>query len=328
MEFSYRYYCKEDKNDWDNFVLKDSVNGTFLQTKNFLDYHPAERFSDCSVLILYKENLIGVVPACIEQKEEQKIFVSHKGSTFGGIVLRSKYYSARYLKEIINGLEIFLKKEGYSKLVLKITPDIFCRKSSGLFEYILRNEGYDSYEEISTHIDFAHYAKNITMNFTSKRRNALKSGLKTEAVFKELTSRESIGEFYKILCDNLKRYDTTPVHSIEELFEFREKRLHDIVRFWGVYVEENMIAGSMTFDFGNVLHTQYLAAKRDDFCPNAMTVLYYYMIEYALGKGYSKLSWGISTEDRGRILNENLLVVKESFGSDFGINRTFYKVIG
>ena len=327
MKFSYRYYCKEDKKDWDNFVLKDSVNGTFLQTKNFLDYHPVQRFSDCSVLILYKENLIGVVPACIEQKEDQKIFVSHKGSTFGGIVLHGKYYSAQYLNEIINGLEIFLKNEGFSKVLLKITPDIFCGKNSGLFQYILRSRGYDSYEEISTYIDFERYEKDITMNFTSRRRRALKSGLKTEAVFKELTSRESIEELYMVLCDNLKRYDTAPVHSIEELFEFKEKRLQNIVCFWGVYVEENILAGSMTFDFGNVLHTQYLAAKRDDLCPNAMTVLYYYLIDYAIRKGYSKLSWGIATEDRGKILNENLLIFKESFGSDFGINRTFYKVI-
>ena len=327
MEFSYRYYQEEDKSKWDNFVLKESVNGTFLQTKNFLDYHPKGRFSDCSVLIFHKGNLIGVVPACIEEDQTYKIFSSHKGSTFGGIVLHEKYYSAQYLYEIINGLEFFLKREGFSKILLKITPDLFSSKTSGLFEYFFANNSYDSFEEISTYIDFEHYKKDIPMNFTSRRKRALKSGLKTGMRFKEITSRDGIGEFYNILCDNLKRYDTIPVHTIEELFEFKEKRLSNIVQFWGVYLGEHMVAGSMTFDFGRVLHTQYLAAKRDDFCPNAMTVLYYYLIDYAFMSGYSKLSWGIATEDSGKILNKNLLTFKESFGSDFGINRTFYKTI-
>ena len=37
---------------WDQFVLKNSVNGTFLQTRNFLNYHPEGRFVDASVLVM------------------------------------------------------------------------------------------------------------------------------------------------------------------------------------------------------------------------------------------------------------------------------------
>lgn len=50
---------------------------------------------------------------------------------------------------------------------------------------------------------------------------------------------------------------------LEELIEFKEKRLVDIVEFYGVYHEDKMIAGSMVFNFQmNVFHTQYLAADQ------------------------------------------------------------------
>lgn len=33
---------------WDQFVLESTVNGTFLQTRRFLNYHPEGRFQDAS----------------------------------------------------------------------------------------------------------------------------------------------------------------------------------------------------------------------------------------------------------------------------------------
>lgn len=51
----YRYkivnYNGEFEQKWDYFVMNDSVNGTFLQTRRFLNYHPLDRFEDCSLLV-------------------------------------------------------------------------------------------------------------------------------------------------------------------------------------------------------------------------------------------------------------------------------------
>ena len=33
-------FIKEYEERWDEFVLKKAVNGTFLQTREFLNYHP------------------------------------------------------------------------------------------------------------------------------------------------------------------------------------------------------------------------------------------------------------------------------------------------
>jgi len=54
IELKVKEYQNSDKEKWDAFVMKHSINGTFLQTKNFLDYHK-DRFQDASI-ILYKRH--------------------------------------------------------------------------------------------------------------------------------------------------------------------------------------------------------------------------------------------------------------------------------
>ena len=41
MQWTVRPYTPADEAEWDRFVMHESGNGTFLQTRNFLNYHPA-----------------------------------------------------------------------------------------------------------------------------------------------------------------------------------------------------------------------------------------------------------------------------------------------
>ena len=39
--FRFERYNEQDEEIWDDFVMEKSVNGTFLQTRRFLNYHPS-----------------------------------------------------------------------------------------------------------------------------------------------------------------------------------------------------------------------------------------------------------------------------------------------
>lgn len=67
-------YLPKYENKWDYFVENESMNGTFLQTRRFLLYHPEERFEDCSLLFEEKGNLVAVCPACVVKEEGKKYF--------------------------------------------------------------------------------------------------------------------------------------------------------------------------------------------------------------------------------------------------------------
>lgn len=326
MELRIEKYISSYKEIWDNFVINNSINGTFLQTRQFLEYH-GDRFEDAS-LIVYKgqDTIIAVIPACIIQEESQKIFSAHCGSTFGGIVIAQQFNNIDHVEAIMNILEPFLINQGYTEVHFKCTPCIFSSAGTNLLSYFLFQRGFSSYDEISSYIDFQNYREDVIANFTASKRRDYKYSLKYDLDFCELHTEEEIRKFYTILCENLKKFDTIPVHSIEELLDFKKERLKSIVEFYGVFWQEELIAGSMLFNFSNkVLHTQYLASSQHYLKMFPMNYLDTKLIMLAKERGFRYFSFGTSTEQHGRILNKHLAKFKEGFGTAYGLNRTFVK---
>lgn len=72
LELKIMGYCESFREKWDDFVMNHSVNGTFLQTRRFLEYH-RNRFEDVS-LVIYKGNdtVVAVIPACAICDEGKK----------------------------------------------------------------------------------------------------------------------------------------------------------------------------------------------------------------------------------------------------------------
>jgi hypothetical protein len=319
------FYDPGHESQWDNFIHNDSVNGTFLQSRNFLNYHPKERFVDSSVLLFKKNVLAAVVPGCSVDDGGKKTFFSHAGSTFGGLVVHKKYYDALSVIEMIKTLENGIKEKGFEKIILKITPDLFCKENSDVLQYALAYCGYSNYSELSAYIDFNDYDKDITNNFNRAQRKRLNQALKNNMKFEILKSDKEICDFHDILQKNLIKYNAKPIHTAEELLDFKNYRLKELVEFCGVFYDDKMIAGGMMFKMGDIIHAQNLNGDSDYLQYNSMPYLYYCAINHALQKGYKILSWGISTEKRGSVLNESLLSFKESFGSKYSLNRGFYK---
>ena len=326
LELKIMNYHEAYKQKWDNFVMKQSVNGTFLQTKQFLDYH-GDRFEDNS-LILYKGNdtIVAVIPACIIYEEGRKIFHAHCGSTFGGIVISESFYNIEHIDAVMTTLENYLTEQGFNEARIKCTSDIFAKKNGNLLYYFLFQRGYVPYDEISCYIDFESYKEDIPSNFTAGRRRDYKYSLKNNPQFKKLESDEDVKIFYNILCDNLQKFDAKPVHSLEELLEFKNERLINEIEFYGVYLEDKMIAGSMVFLFGKqVFHTQYLAADQSCLKMFPMNFMDTELIRTAREKGFRYFSFGTSTEEHGKVLNKRLAEFKEGFGTEYGVNKTYVK---
>ena len=145
---------------------------------------------------------------------------------------------------------------------------------------------------------------------------------------RELLSEKEIERFHHVLSKNLQKYDTVPVHTVSEMIDLK-KRLGEGVIFYGAYMGELLVAGTMVFVFEKVrcAHTQYLAADPDYANVNAMSFIYYKMIEIYMEKGFRYLSWGTTTEHGGEEINWNLANNKEEFGSLHSVNSIFEKSV-
>ena len=258
-------------------------------------------------------------------------FVSHPGTTFGGLIVRKKFYQAGKLIDMMDSMEQWLKEHGFDAIDLRITPSLFASAADDLLSYVLYYRGYQESLELSTYIDYADYKKPFESNYAQGKRTPVNKKEKLGIKGRTLHNREELANFYAILCGNLKKYEAAPVHTLEELYDFSEHRLTNECDFFGIYMPmadgEQMIAGGMVFYFhnANVVHTQYLAAVPDEHHYSPMTFLYDYLIRTMAERGFSKLSFGISTEERGRMLNMGLIHSKEAYGSKHCVNKKYLK---
>ncbi len=329
-EYSIRQYEKKDEAMWDEFVERTSINGTFLQSRRFLNYHPKDRFRDFSLIIEdSKGHIAAVCPACMIDENGERKFISHMGSTFGGLIISPKHYYAYKIIEIIQCVEGYLKGNNITYIELRITPDLFALKNSALLEYCLFYCGYQEFCELSTYVDFSHYKESILSNFEQGKRTNVHNCIKEGLSYRKIESTKELSTFYELLCKNLLKYKAKPVHLISELLDLKRNRLQEETDFYGVFNGNEMIAGAMMFYFHrtNVAHTQYLCAEPQLHTLSPMTYLYFAMIKEMKEQGFSKISFGISTEDKGKTLNYGLTRSKEAYGGEHCINRKFCKNI-
>lgn len=309
--------------DWDKFIV-ESMNGTFLQTRKFIEYHPLERFRDHSLLIFKGNKIVGSVLACEIIENEEKILFSHKGTTFGGIIVSQQIYSATKIAEVMDIFEEYIKKESFDKVYLKQTPAIFQKKNTDLLDYFLYQRGYIQYTELNYHMDLKNYQDDILSQFSASKRRDYRYSLKNELEFRELIEISDIRKYYEVLQLNLKKLELPSVHKVEELIDLKFNRFNEIIKFFGVYKEEKIIAGSMIFLFdNNICHTQYLSSDERYLEYYPMDFLIYNLINYAVKIGSKTFTFGVCTEDQGRYLNLGLSRFKEGFGTEYCLNKSY-----
>ncbi|MDL2303653.1 GNAT family N-acetyltransferase, partial [Dysgonomonas sp. OttesenSCG-928-D17] len=85
-------YTPEHKSEWDEFV-RNSKNGTFLFYRDFIEYH-GDRFGDYSLLFYCDDILTAIMPGYIADK----IYYSHGGLTYGGLIMANHTTAANVLE--------------------------------------------------------------------------------------------------------------------------------------------------------------------------------------------------------------------------------------
>lgn len=326
MSYRIEPYSPNMREKWDEFVLKESINGTFLQTRCFIEYHPSDRFTDRSLLVYKGDTIVACILACELSVAEEKVFFSHKGTSYGGFVVSPSIYNATTISALIDIFEEYLKMEDFNKVYLKMTPSIFSRENTDLLDYFLYQKGYIQYNELNYYLRLEKYQEDILSQFSSSKRRDYRYSLKNNLVFKELNTLRAIKDFYEVLQLNLKKLGLKSVHTYEDLINLKFERFNENIEFYGVYMEEQIIAGSMIFLFDNkIMHTQYLSSdeKYKKYFP--MDFLIYNLISLAVNKKCDIFTFGISTEDQGRYINLGLSRFKEGFGTEYCLNKSFEK---
>lgn len=301
-------YTPSQKAAWDQ-VVASSRNGTFLHYRDYMDYH-ADRFQDHSLVIYDKDKPIAVFPA----NENGSEIASHGGLTFGGLIYLTSAHASDVLA-IFHAIATYFKAAGKECVLYKAVPHVFHRYPAEEDLYALFRLDCEIYRrDVSAVIDLAQRPK-----LSDSRKNTAR---KSEKLGVEICVIDDFSAFHGLLAHVLSKFGAAPVHTIKEL-ELLKSRFPTHIQLYGAMLGDELLAGVLVYDYGHVVHTQYMASSDNGRKHGALDYLLLSLIDriYA-GKKY--LSFGISTEEQGRVLNDGLMRQKEGFGAR-AVVHDFYK---
>lgn len=307
-QFELVRYHAELKPMWDALVGK-AKNATFLHYRDYLDYH-ASRFVDHSILVLKNGKAIAAFP-CNTVGEQVS---SHGGLTYGGLLFGKDVHATTVL-EIFQALGNYFRENGKRKIIYKAVPHIFHDYPADEDLYALTRMGARLIRrDLSSVVELARRPK-----FSDSRKNTARKAEKAGAVMVEL---DDFSEFHALLTHVLSKFGAAPVHTLDEL-QLLKTRFPQQIRLFGTMIDGRLSAACLVYDCGHVVHTQYLASSDEGRQLGALDYLLLNLIE-KLFVDKEFLSFGISTEQQGQVLNAGLIAQKEGFGGR-GIVHDFYE---
>lgn len=301
-------YEQSSKSIWDGIVGK-AKNATFLHYRDYMDYH-AHRYTDASVLVLKAGKAVAAFPC----NTVDDLVVSHGGLTYGGLLYGKDLHATDVLK-IFEALGDHFRNAGKSRVVYKRVPSVFDTYPADEDLYALTRVGATLVRrDLSSVVELATRPK-----FSDSRKNTARKAEKAGGKVVEL---DDFRGFHSLLTHVLQKFGSAPVHTLDELLLLKS-RFPENIRLFGTLVDDVLEAATLVYDCGHIVHTQYLASSDKGRQIGALDFLLLSLIEkYSSDKRY--FSFGISTEDGGRVLNEGLIGQKEGFGGR-GIVHDFYE---
>lgn len=300
-------YNEDFKEVWNQFNI-NSKNSLFMFDRSYMDYHK-DRFKDHSLLFWNEEKLIAILPL----SEHGDVLVSHGGLTYGGFISDSKM-KQHTMNDCFSALISYCKDTGINSIRYKCIPHIYHNQPAeeDRFSLFFNNANLVT-------VDVSTYVKLTSSLKMSKGRKAQISRAKREGIVVVEDNSAKAFEFFIDLENKVlqERHNVKAVHTGAEL-----KMLHDSfpnnIHLIVAKNKEEIIAGTVIYEYEHVVHTQYMAANDEargigalDFCINSV------IDTYKNNKCW--LDFGISTEHGRLYLNEGLVAQKESFGGRTGI---------
>ena len=292
-------YSDSKKNEWDLFC-NNSKMPLFMFNRDFMDYHK-DRFTDHSLLFYDDDELSAIFPA----SAKETVLTSHGGLTYGGFILGAGA-KQHTVNDCFTALLNYAKTNGFTKIIYKNIPHIYHKQGAEEDLYSLFVNGARILKiEPSTVINLKNPLKPASI-----RKRCVSKAIRAGVEIKESLDFDT---FIIILNDVLQtHHGVKAVHTAEEL-ALLHSYFPQNIRLFAAYYQDKMIAGTLIFEYENVVHTQYMAANDTARQIGALDLAISCIIDtYKETKTW--LDFGISSEDSGRILNEGLISQKEGFG--------------
>ncbi len=309
-------YLPGDADSWDDLVAR-SVNGTMLHTRSFLSYH-GDRFRDRSLLVRNPRGWpIGVFPAA-EDPADPAMVISHPGLTYGGLVHDGSLTGAAMMRAVAE-IAAEYRALGFSRLRYKALPVIYQSAPAADDEHALFRLGASRYRsDLAAVINLSHRGR-VASSRRQRRKRAEAAGVRTE------NGWDDIAAYWQVLEMNLAhRHDASPTHSLAEI-EYLHDRFPKEFVLVTAKIGDTLVGGNLFSIEGPVMQVRYTATTDQGRAASVTDLVVEHGIALADAMGCRYFSFGTSTLDEGRQLNEPQYDFKISFGAG-GVTHEYYEL--
>jgi hypothetical protein len=304
-----RKFRQEDEQWWDNFVWQ-ADNGTLFHTRRFLSYHPKDRFVDHSLIWQQKHAVKAVLPAVAMEIDGERVLISHRGSSYGGIVYRDA--GIRFAFDLISSLKDYASANGFARIMITQAPLIYATRYSNYLDFAMLEQGFRYRKrEISSVLQLT---PDIDDSMALFKREARTATRKAQKLGVEIVKNSDYAGYYPILSHNLRlRHEVSPTHTLAEL-----ERLHQLfperIVLWSAYLNGEMIAGVVNFAVTDRVSLAFYISDNKEFQEyRPLNLLFYQIFENCRAHGVRFYDFGIFTVNMRP--NWGLGKFKESFGA-------------
>ena len=305
--YSVQKYQESDYEKWNAFIAQ-AKNATFLFHRDFMEYHK-DRFEDYSLIVLNDEKWVAVLPANVV---DNQVF-SHEGLTYGGLVCLEDV-KVELIETVFESILAFFKENKMNNFILKPILDFYqSRVSNELNYFLFQNKASLMKRSMNLVIDYSKPLR-ISKSKLKHYRRVSKLGISIEEAV-------DFNLFWnQILIPRLEeKYQTKPVHSLEEINQLKTSFPENIKQF-NAYYEGEIVAGITLFISKKVVKSQYGATSLKGESVRVLDFLFIKLInEYS--SEYSFFDMGIV--DDGDFYNKGLLKQKEELGCSVYLQDVF-----
>lgn len=295
-------YTPACRREWDEFV-DASTNATFLHRRDYMEYH-ADRFTDASLMV---RDDGGALVALFPANAEGTTVCSHRGLTYGGLLVGARHHDTASHLEAWQAILDALRAEGFTELIYKPVPYIYCSYPSDDDLYALFRCG--------ARLDVCQPSSAIRLDrpllYNHGMRQAVKRAARSGVTVGET---DDFAPFWSLLEEVLmEHHGVRPVHTLAEMERLRSLFPGKIRLFTARDAEGSLIGGTVIYFMRHVAHSQYIAISQQGRRLYALPAL----TDHIVGRCCEGLDWfdfGTSCEDAGRVLNATLNAQKYGMG--------------
>ena len=296
-------YTPDRVAEWDSFVGR-SKNATFLFRRGYMDYH-ADRFADHSLMLYEKGRLSALLPA---NDDGQGTLWSHRGLSYGGLLMDGHTRAAQVC-EMMTAMNDYLRCRGFQRVVYKHIPWHYAQQPSEEDLFALTSV---CRAQLLTRDVASVVVLPRRLSFTTLRKRGVKKGQRAGLSVRQLSD---FSDFWRLLEHHLRqKFNAQPVHTLSEIMLLKS-RFPDDIQLMGVCRDDELLGGTVLYDCGQTVKTQYIVASEEGRRQGALDFLFDRLLDHYAAEGRIFFDFGTSNMVADDSLNASLIFQKEGFGA-------------